>query len=207
MSAALRFFTAGNEIVGGSGEGFYGDAGFGASVPVGSYQGRTFITSPDGTSLGPEGNNVKYLNAGSGILGQAGTGIGLKAIPNAQSSLEILFTYDTPVRTQNAKLYGYDRYSINNAPSGVVFKAAQLIHPDPVQSNNGSGDSQWTTLTGTGQALNLCASPGVSGLFAGNGNDGGWSDTNHMWAVALSASPNTIGSKTQFGLLFQVEYL
>jgi hypothetical protein len=29
----------------------------------------------------------------------------------------------------------------------------------------------------------------------------------HDWYVALSAEPNTIGSKTQYGLYFTLEYL
>jgi hypothetical protein len=106
--AATLSFLAGNgftiQDLAGSGLGFYGDAGFGASVKVGDWQGRTFITNGAGTTQGPEADNVKYLNAGSGILGQAGSGIALTCIPNYQSTLNIRFTYDTPIKTQNAKV-------------------------------------------------------------------------------------------------------
>jgi hypothetical protein len=203
----IQFFANGNEIVSGSGLGFFGAGGFGASVSVGAYQGRSFVCAPDGTTAGPEGNNVQYLNAGSGILGQVGTGIALTAIPNYQNTLEIRSTFDSPVKVQNALLYGYDRVSISNAPSGLVLKAFEGIHPTTAQANNGSGDTTWTTLSGTGAPLSLCPSPGVSGLYAGNGNDGGWSDTVHSHFVGLSASPSSIGSKTQCGLLFSLEYL
>jgi hypothetical protein len=79
--ATISFYTDGNQIGGGSGLGFYGDAGFGASVAVGAYQGRTFITNSTGTAQGPQGDNIKYVNPGSGILGAVGSGIGIDAIP------------------------------------------------------------------------------------------------------------------------------
>jgi hypothetical protein len=92
-------FLAGNgftiQDLAGSGLGFFGDAGFGASVKVGEYQGRTFITNGAGTTQGPEADNVKYLNAGSGILGQAGSGIALTCIPNYQASLNVRFSNAT----------------------------------------------------------------------------------------------------------------
>ena len=73
-------------------------------------------------------------------------------------------------------------------------------------------------------SLALTSSPGVSGLNGNNtdnGQDisyGGFSnytsaDANghvseqHDWYLALSAEPTTIGSKTNFGLYFTLEYL
>ena len=61
----------------GSGLGFFGDSGFGASVEVGKYQGSTFVTDGAGSIQGPQGKNIKYLNPGSGIVGAASSGIGL----------------------------------------------------------------------------------------------------------------------------------
>lgn len=210
MTAYLSFFAGPNlqiEDLSGSGLGFFGDDGFSASIPVGSWQGRTFITNGNGTTQGAECSNVKYVNAGSGIIGQAGSGVALSCIPNYQAPFNVRFTYDTPVRTQNAKLYIYDRSSINNAPSGVSVKVAEVIHPDTNQSNNGSGDTTWLTPAGSGSVVSFCPGPGVSGLYAGNGNDGAWSDTQHDWYGAISVSPNSIGAKTQFGAYFSVEFL
>jgi hypothetical protein len=210
MAATISFIVGSDFVVNdlsGSGIGFYGDSGFGASVRVGEYQGRSFITNSTGTSQGAEIDNVKYLNAGSGILGQSGSGIALTCVPNYQNTLQIRFTYDSAVRTQNVRLYGYDRYNINNAPSGVTLKAFEGIHPGITQANTGSGDTTWVTMAGSGSYLSLCPSPGVSGQYAGNGANGAWSDTTHDWYVGLSASPDSIGSKTQFGISFQVEYL
>lgn len=209
--AAIISFLAGNgftiQDLAGSGLGFYGDAGFGASVKVGDWQGRTFITNGAGTTQGPEVDNVKYLNLGSGILGQAGSGNALTTIPNYQATLNLRFNYDTPIKVQNAKLRIYDRTDPNKPASGVTTKVAEIIHPATTQSNTGSGDTTWITPGGSGVTVSLCPSPGVSGLYAGNGNDGQWSDTQHDWYTAISASPDSIGAKTLYGLWFELEYL
>jgi len=210
MPAAIRFLAGENFTIAdlsGSGLGFYGDAGFGASVRVGEWQGRTFITNANGTTQGPEVDNVKYLNAGSGILGQSGSGIALTSIPNYQATLNIRFTYDTPVKTQNVELRIYDRTDPNKPASGVTTKVAEIIHPANDQSNTGSGDTTWHTPGGSGVTVPLAPSPGISGLYAGNGSNSTWSDTQHDWYVAISASPDSIGSKTQYGLYVSLEFL
>lgn len=204
-------FLAGSDFsindLSGSGLGFYGDAGFGASVRVGEWQGRTFITNGNGTSQGPEVDNIKYLNAGSGIIGQAGSGVALTCIPNYLATLNVRFTYDTAVKTQNVQLRIYDRSNPNNPASGVTTKVAELIHPSLTQANNGSGDTTWNTPGGSGSTVSLAPSPGVSGLYAGNGNNGLWTDAQHDWYLAISASPDSIGSKTQYGLYVSLEFL
>src|SRR5580692_3786680 len=97
MSANITFWAGSNQIqnLQGSGLGFYGAGGFGASVAVGAWNGRTFITDGLGLNQGPEANNVQFLNSASGILGQTGSGLALTAIPNAQATLEIRFTNDS----------------------------------------------------------------------------------------------------------------
>jgi hypothetical protein len=196
-----------NITTGPSGLGFFGDTGFGASVPVGSWQGRTYVTDGNGVQQGPEAPNVKYLNAGSGILGQAGTGIGLQAIPNYQSTLNVRFTHNTAVRTQNTELRIFDRTNINLPASGVTTKVAEIIHPGITQVANGSGDSQWLTPGGSAVTVQLAPSPGLSGIFAGNGTNSVLSATRHDNYVALSASPDSIGAKTLYALYVSTEYL
>jgi len=215
MAVDVSFF-AGEDFqiqdLSGSGLGFFHSDGFGRSVRVGDYQGRTFITNGAGTTEGPEVDNVKYLNLGSGILGQAGTGIALTCIPNYKATLNIRVESDdaSSFQLQNSRIYIYDRSSSANPASGVTCKIAEVIHPGTTQDNTGSGDTTWTTVTpaSTGSNyLDLCPSPGISGLYAGNGNDGGWSDRRHDHYIVISPSPDTIGSKTQFGLYFTCEYL
>jgi hypothetical protein len=210
MAPQIRFLAGGggftiNDLAG-SGLGFFGAAAFGASVAVGSYQQRTFITDATGAQQGPEVNNVQYLNPGSGILGQTGSGIGLRAIPNWQAPLNIRFTNDTAVKTQNGGAMIFDRVNIYNTASGVTTKMAQVIHPNPVQGLPGSGDSTWWTFNqaATGLVMPLVASPGISG-FSPNGPN--TTDTTHDWFILISASPDTIGSKSQYGLYVSLEYL
>ncbi len=204
--ADFSFRTDNNTIghLSSSGVGLYGSS-FLASVRVGEYQNRTFITNSTGTNQGPEGDNVKYVSAPSGILAQAGSGIPLLSIPNAQATVEITFTHSTAVQVNNVKCYFYDRVNKNNNPSGVTVRAAEVIHPDPVQNNNGSGDASWITVGGSGSVLDLAPSPGVSGLYAGNGSNSTRPDTTHNWYVAVSASPDTIGTKL-FAMLVECEY-
>ncbi len=187
----------------GSGLGFYGDSGFGYSVAVGSYNGRTFITDSTGTSQGSEVDNNKYNSSTTVIVGQAGSGISLLALPNYLTTLNIRFTHGSNVQTQNAKVYGYDRFNKNNDPSGVNLYVAQVVHPPTTQTATGSGNASWTNLKGSGTTLSLTAGPGISGLSP---NGSATSASQHDWYLAMSASPSSVGAKT-FGLFFELEYL
>lgn len=202
--ASIAFYSGTNFIdnLSNSGVGFYG-AGFGYSVPVGSYQDTTYITNSNGTSQGPQCNNIKYLNDRSGIINSASAGTGLLWIPNAYATLNVRFTHTSAVKTQNAKLYIYDRTNTNNDPSGVTCKVAELIHPDPVANNNGSGSSTWVKPTGSSLVMSLATSPGMSGLCP---NGASITSDRHDFYIAISASPDSIGSKS-FAAYFSVEYL
>ena len=201
--------------LGGSGLAFFGDAGFGASVEVGKYQGTTFVSNGNGSIQGAQAQNVKWLNAGSGILGTTGSGIGLQTIPNYQATLNIRFTHSSQVKTQNCEIRVYDRYNINNPASGVTTKVAEIIHPDALQRTYngstlvGSGDSQWITPQGSGVVANFASSPGISGFHAGDGVSAISTKRSirHDWYAALSASPDSIGNKTQYGMFFALEYI
>lgn len=208
--------------LGGSGLAFFGSAGFGSSVEVGKYQGTSYVSDGTGAVKGAQAQNVKFLNAGSGVLGSAQSGIGLRAIPNYQATLNIRFTHSSQVKVQNCELRIYDRTNIKRAASGVTTKAAEIIHPDPVQKTftsaggsssalhkAGSGDRTWTTPAGSGVVLSFSQSPGVSGLAAGDGVTilSYKESKRHDWYAALSASPDSIGNKTQYGMFFSLEYI
>lgn len=203
--AAINFIGGSDVAIqnlSGSGLGFFGST-FGASVPVGSYQDTTWITDGNGVYQGPQCDNVKYTHANSGSINGAAS-VGLQYIPNYLATLQIQFTHTSAVKTQNAEVRIYDRSSINNPASGVTCKAAEIIHPNQTQNVSSSSDSSWTTPTGSSVVLSLMDSPGVSGLSP-NGSE--TSSTQHDWYVALSASPNSTGSKTMFGAYASVEYL
>lgn len=207
MAAAIGFLAGQNAFaaLGGSGIGFYG-AAFGTSVQVGQYQDSTFVTDSNGTTQGPATNNCKWASS-SGVKWRGlSPDIHLQALPNQSGSLQIRFTYDTPVKTQNAQVRIFDRTNKDNDPVGVTAMVAELMHPDPVVTLPGSpsGSSAWVNAKGSGTVLNLTASPGLSGARP-SGVDT-QSDT-HDWYLAMSASPDSIGSKTAFGLYVELEYL
>jgi hypothetical protein len=205
--ATIKFFSDSFHVqpINDSGLGFYG-AGFGESVDVAAYQQTTFITNANGTVQGPQVNNVKYVNSFSGVVGSATSGIRLTQIPNYLATMNIRFEHDTTVQVQNAKFYVFDRVSQNNNPSGVLCQVAELIHPDIVQSNVGSGDTTWTSVFGSGSILTLSNSPGISGLYAANGSSSTRPDTRHDFYLAVSSSPSSIGSKLFAGRV-TLEYL
>jgi len=201
--ASIDFYTN-NQALNGSGLGFYGSSGFGYSVAVGSFNGRTFITDSTGTSQGPEGNNVYYNATASGVIGNAGSGVNLLCVPNYQSTLNARFTNGSAVRAQNAYLYSYDGVLSSNPQSGVTVYATQVVHPTTTQVNNGSGNSTWTSISGV-TVLNCSNSwsPGISGLSP---NGASTSDTRHDYYFNICGSPQSVGAKS-WKLGFQLEYL
>lgn len=213
--ATISFYAGQVSIanLNGSGLGFYGSSGFGASVSVNSYQDNTYITNSTGTTQGAQVWNTKWVHPNSGNLN--GTVVNLSGIPNYQATLNVRFEHTSAVKTQNAELRIYDRSNINNPASGVTTKVAQIIHPDVAQTVNGSGDGTWKgeainsqtgtqTVGGSGVVVPLIASPGSSGLRP---NGAATTDTRHDWYTVISASPDSIGSKTNFGLYVSLEYL
>jgi hypothetical protein len=188
-----------------SGLGFFGAAGFGASVRLTEYQDRTYITNSNGTQEGPEIDNVKYTHANSGIIGPGASGVSINLlnIPNYQSTLNIRLTHGSTIQTQNAAVQIYDGVDTSNPASGVTCQVAEIIHPETLQSVTGSGDSSWIAASGDITTVSLIASPGISGIRP---NGASTSGLQHDWYLAVSASPNSTGSK-EFRLYFSCEYL
>lgn len=204
--ATISFYSGSNHIdnLGGSGLGGYGNGGYGYSISVGSYQDNTFITNGAGTTQGPQCNNIKYLNSASGIINSAASGVSLLAIPNYLATLKISFTHTSAVKTQNCKLICYDRNDSTRPPSGVTAKFAQIIHGDTNQTVSGSGTAAWETPTGSSVIMTFAPSPGASSMYI---NGPSTTSDQHDFYTAFTCSPNSIGSKTDFGLIFQLEYL
>jgi hypothetical protein len=219
----------------GSGLGFFSGT-FGSSVEVGAFQGATFITDSTGSTQGPTVDNIKYLNSHSGIVTGAPDGTGLKYIPNYRAPLNIRFTHASAVKTQNVRLRVFDRGNADYPASGVSTRIAELIHPNNTLTVQGSGDVIWWgdaahdgtdvhdgmtgganqdvrlgasayTVGGTGIIVPLSDSPATSGEHCGTGSGSVITDTQHDWFLAISASPDSIGSKTSYGLYVSLEYL
>lgn len=209
MAAEIKFYAGGvsygTEITG-SGLGFFG-ASFGTSVQVGEYQDSTYITDGTGTSEGPVSTNTKYPGNASGVEIDGGAEIQLNTVGTESGSVNVRFTFDTAVKTQNGELRIFDRVSADNDASGVTTQVAQLaINGSGV---DGAGELQaahngWQALNGSGTVMTLLAGPGSGGLHpSGSATE----DTRHDWFACLSASPDSIGSKTDYGLFVQLEYL
>lgn len=231
----------------GSGLGFFGD-GFNLSVPVDQWQNTTWVTNSDGTSSdGTKLQNTKYSTDTAMIHNSEDLDYDLDTIPNYWAPLNIRFTNDEAVATQNVKLRIFNRNDIDTHATEVETAVYEVRHPHPTVGNNagdgvialnhrasntaqGVANNEWFIFDPTETDvpdMNFTSSPGVSGL---NGNstdatndpdgvgansklnwltDDGFThkDTRHDWYVAISASPQTIGSKTDFGLYFTLEYL
>jgi hypothetical protein len=190
----------------GSGLGFFGAGGFGNSVAVGAYQDNTYVTDGNGSVEGPQANNVKWTASNSGEIAGS-VQLNVQYIPNAKATMNVRFTNDTAVQVQNAELRIYDRSDITAGASGVTTYGYECIHVSSSTVVAGSGLTTWTNLVGDDTPLSLAQSPGISGLYAGNGSTSTRDDTRHDWYVCLSAHPDSIGSKTSYGMVCLLEYL
>lgn len=198
MAISVLFAIPNGASISSSGVGFFGSGGFGFSVPVGEFQGSTYCTNSAGSLQGPALSNVKYIHANSGLVAGS-TILNLRAIPNNESTFEIRITSDDAVSLQNSRLYVTERASTTGMPAGMTIYAAEIDNTGTSQLNIGLGSVAWSGVAGTGAYLALGNSPGLSGAASG-------SSTSHSYYIALSCSPNSVGSKTATAR-FQTEYL
>lgn len=227
--------TGANDLIGhtlGSGIGFYGND-FGVSVPVNSQQSTTWTTNADGTSKGVQLNNTAMSTPGSLVTPisagtvsiNGGAAKNLDRLPNYLCPLNIRFTHSEPVKVQNCKLRIFDRNNISNHASGVqtyVYEARHPSNSEDIGSLNQRGidTHAWysfaplTTMTD----MTFTRSPGMSGTNTNSADTNpllGYlsqegplhASSRHDWYVALSSEPESIGSKTNYGLYFSLEYL
>lgn len=215
MAAQVKFYGGDWGVYdvdsGGSGIGFFG-ASFGDSVAVGAYNDSTYITNGNGSVQGANIHNWKWTHANSGAF--ESVSYPLSGIPNSYATLKIRFSNDDPVKCQNVKFRVYDRANVNRAQSGVVCQLAELCRTNSIFGDSfgptgpwGSGSTTWTTANPAGSSTIytfINQSPGISGIYGRNTAATG---TIHEWFLLMSASPTSIGSKTQFGGYFSLEYL
>lgn len=212
MAAAIDFFAGqgGGTFVdlNASGLGFFG-ASFGTSVQVGQYQDSTFITTSNGSVEGPQGTNCKF-EAPSGVLvNDDAASIQPSAVPINSGTMNIRFTFDSAVKTQNVELRIFDRSTITAGATGVTTQVLQVANGGSGVSTSGTAEALsdhlgWITPSGSGVVMALLSSAGSGGLSP-SGTD--TQDTRHDWYVCMSATPLSIGSKELFGLYIQLEYL
>ncbi len=213
MAAAINFFAGegGGTFtnLSSSGIGFFG-ASFGTSVQVGEYQDSSFISASDGSApAGPQATNCKYDTVTSGVIVNGDVPVVPSSMVINSGTLNVRFTFDTVVKTQNAQLRIFNRSNINVAAVGVTTQVLQIANGGSGVDTDGTALAPgshpgWIAPSGSGLTMALLSSAGSGGLSP-NGVD--TTDTRHDWYACLSASPLSIGSKESFGLYVQLEYL
>lgn len=219
-----------------SGIGFFG-GDFGLSVPVDSYQDTSYITNSDGTAQAQQLQNTKYSSESgvkfntnnekdNNVIPNYYAPLNIRfehdeAVMVKNCQLRI---FDRSDITKNASGVTTKVYEVRH-PESVEGSNKALSH-------RGTANHAWTEFTHVVDTpnevtpLSFTDSPGESGLNGNSDTDqaaynagtldnsipytfqgAGHQSLRHDWYAALSASPNEIGSKTDFGLYFTVEYL
>ncbi|KKN98920.1 hypothetical protein LCGC14_0141650 [marine sediment metagenome] len=211
MAAAITFYAGqgGGTWVNqnASGLGFFGTT-FGTSVQVGQYQDTSYITTGNGSAEGPQATNNKFITS-SGISVDGDVTVAPSAVAVNSGTMNIRFTFDSAVKTQNCQLRIFDRTTINNGATGVTTQVVQYANGGSGVTSSGTAEAAashtgWIAPSGSGVTMALLSSAGTSGLSP-SGTD--TIDTRHDWYIGLSCTPLSIGSKELFGLYTQLEYL
>lgn len=184
------------------GIGFFGPEGSGSYVPVGQWNSTTYIVHGDPWIPYAQIQNIAYHASNSGIVDGV-IPLHLRSIPNYQATLNIRFDQDHPVRIFNARCNLYDGDDLDNPPYGWNARLAEVIHTSKIQTNTGTGDQTWH-IASTGESISLTNNPGPTGAYAGRYVFDGYE--RHDWYVAISVSPEQVGSRTA-GLNVYLEYL
>ncbi len=183
--------------------GFFGPNGFGDSLSLNEFNGRTFITNPSGSVASEEGDNCRKVSTSGLIIGQIGDEVNLQNLPNYLTTINLRFTHPEAVLVQNVRFIAFDGIDPDNAPSGLDVFGAEIIHTSRLQTVTGTGDTVWTQMTGSGQQLNLVDSPGTSGLSP---SGPATLDIRHDWFLAISVAPTLPGNRT-FSFRVDLEFI
>ena len=191
--------TSGANYVGFFGTG--GPEGVPFAVIVNKYQDKTFITNPSGTNLGkaPFGilesgqlHNHKFVDSSNvNVDGQGSQPV--DEVPRPSGTLLIRFepSGSEAVRTQNMLV----RTVPLNASSGVD-DAGAIVTGLKVQGFEPQSDNAWTQTAGIGALDNR--------LFVEDHDD---AELRHDFFVSLSASPENVGERNDWGFFVILEFL
>ncbi|RLC89054.1 MAG: hypothetical protein DRJ03_00390 [Chloroflexi bacterium] len=210
--ATLELYAGEDTLVSASsGLGFFGDDGFNDAVPIGGYNGHTFVTNASGTVESFECNNNKHNGASGVIHGQESSGIALRQLPNELATVNVRFTHGSAVYCQQAKLWVFDGSFVGGVANkeipaeNLTFYAAEIRHKSNRQAvTSVYSDASWADVSASGSNyISLVNSPGLNGA-----REGGFEElsTQHDWYAALTCTPTQLGDK-QFGMTFELEYL
>ena len=191
--------TSGANHVGFFGAG--GPEGTPFAVIVDRYQDKTFATNMSGTNLGKgpfglpgsgELINHKYVSSSTVNV----SGLGETALINVTPESGTLMARFIPsgavaVRTQNAIVYTV----VLNSASGVD-NVGTVVTSLKVQGYEPGADASWTQTAGAGAIDNRLLL-----------QDRDVSDTVHDFFISLSASPEAVGERNDFGFFMVIEFL
>ena len=157
----------------------FAGATFDSAITVGAYNDSTHVESSVGVndSDGNSPKNSKYLTSSTVDIG-AGS-VNLNTVSTANCPLKINFAHGSAVAVTNHILYAYDGTTTTAVPTGVTFYGAE------------QGDSTWTNAEGSAAAISV--------------TDSG-SATSHDFYFLISASPESVGEKTDFVLRDELTY-
>lgn len=191
--------TSGANHVGFFGAG--GPEGTPFAVIVDRYQDKTFITNMSGTNLGNSpfglpgsGELINHKYSSDTTANVSGLGaVSLTNVTQGSGTLLIRFvpSGSAEVKTQNALLYTV----VLNATSGVD-DVTSVVTGLKVYGYEPGADGTWTQMAGVGATDNQLAL-----------DDHSVADTVHDFFVGLSASPEAVGARTNFGFFAVIEFL
>lgn len=164
----------------------FAGATFDSAITVNAYNDSTHVESSIGEndSSGNTPNNVKFISqaGGGGGDSQADWGDGtedIDAILEAECTLEINFSHGSAVAVTGVTFFAFDATTPATAPTDIDIRAAEL------------GDANFTQAEGSGSALAI---------------DDSGSSTSHDFYILVSASPESVGEKTDFAFRMALTY-
>ena len=180
---------------------FSGSGGLTEPVTVASWQDETHIGNGDpGTDQcgANHPNNVKWTATNSMSLnGGAAQALNDTNVTQDECTLQVVFTHGSAVALTNVRFYAYDGTTTTTPATGV----------DCVAFEQGESQTSWTVIN----------DETVSGALT-NGSIGGdntserldladsASATDHTYYIAVSASPEAVGAKTDFDFGMALTY-
>lgn len=172
---------------------FSGSGGITTPITVGSWQDETHLGDGDpgtdqcGTTHMP---NVKYVSGTQFDDGAGTETLNDTNLAQTECTLRVTFTDASSVDTTNVRFYSFDGTTETTEAVGVEAYAFE----------QGKGNTQWTQINDD------------SGNIGGDNSGerlslGGYTgQTEHTWYIAVSARPESVGSKTEFDFGIALTY-
>jgi len=161
--------------------GFYGEDGFGASIPLDSYQENTILTNENGTVNSGEFPNTKFISSSNVDWGEGSKALTL--ISSGSCTLHIKVISDIPVRLQAVRLIAYSGSAVIPSAGSADMNIMGFEY----------GNSSWTVMDGSDNPLILTAHTGSATYI-------------HNYHVGIAASPVVRGTRVHTKLALYLEW-